>query len=165
MDSPPNILLRKDLRSPLPPCAVPDGVRIVQFRDAQAREAHALLAAAYSKGGGNVGIFEEWWPNLINDSEYDQASFFVALDAQERMVGLIQCWSVPYVKDLVVAASWRRRGLGEALLRHAFAFFHARGEPHIDLKVELNNPSGAERLYRRLGMSIPHPAAAKDAPR
>lgn len=158
MDSPPNIRLRKDLRRPLPPYAVPDGIRIVQFKDAQAREAHALLAAAYSKGGGTVGIFEEWWPNLINDSEYDQASFFVALDAQERMVGLAQCWSVPYVKDLVVAADWRRRGLGEALLRHAFAFFQLRGEPYIDLKVDLDNPSSAERLYRRLGMEAAFPS-------
>ena len=44
--------------------------------------------------------------------------------------------------------------MGEALLFHAFATFRKRGAPAVDLKVLADNPSGAVRLYERVGMTI-----------
>lgn len=57
-----------------------------------------------------------------------------------------------FIKDLVVHPSARRLGLGEALLRQAFLAFAARGADAVDLKVEIDNPTGARRLYERAGM-------------
>jgi ribosomal-protein-alanine N-acetyltransferase len=54
------------------------------------------------------------------------------------------------VKDLVVRESWRGRGLGEALMRHALEAFMARGMPAVELKVHAENER-AVRLYERLG--------------
>ena len=85
--------------------------------------------------------------------EYDPALLFLAVDDGRHVIGLAQCWTGAYLKDLAVAKSWRRRGLGEALVLHAFGVFRAMGAPHLDLKVEDGNPSGADRLYRRLGMT------------
>jgi ribosomal protein S18 acetylase RimI-like enzyme len=42
-----------------------------------------------------------------------------------------------------------RRGLGLALLRHAFGEFRQLGECRAGLGVDADNPSGATRLYER----------------
>jgi len=147
------IRLRKDLRPPLPPFAIPAGIALESFDAGRhARAAHLLLASGYAPGDGAVAAFDDWLASLLADSEFDARAFIVARDDSGALVGLIHCWIVPFVKDLVVAPAWRRRGLGEALLRQAFLFFRDRGEAHLDLKVVRNNASGAERLYRRLGM-------------
>ena len=59
---------------------------------------------------------------------------------------------VPFIKDLVVHPLARRRGVAEALLMTAFWEFQRRGEKQVDLKVQTDNPTGAVRLYKKLGM-------------
>ena len=44
------------------------------------------------------------------------------------------------------------RNPATALLRRVFWEFQRRGLKHVDLKVELDNPTGAVRLYKELGM-------------
>jgi ribosomal protein S18 acetylase RimI-like enzyme len=44
------------------------------------------------------------------------------------------------------------RGLGEALLRQSFREFWRRGEHRVALRVDAEHPTGAPRLYERLGM-------------
>jgi ribosomal protein S18 acetylase RimI-like enzyme len=46
----------------------------------------------------------------------------------------------------------RRRGIAAALLRRVFWEFRRRGVKHVDLKVQVDNPTGAVRLYKELGM-------------
>ena len=89
---------------------------------------------------------------MRNDLEYDATVLFLALDEKDRVIGLAHCWTSAFLKDLAVSALWRRIGIGEALMLHALTVFQARGAVHLDLKVEDDNPSGAERLYRRIGM-------------
>lgn len=57
-----------------------------------------------------------------------------------------------WVNTLAVRKPWRERGLGFALLRHAFADFGARGATRVGLGVDAENPTGAVRLYERAGM-------------
>jgi ribosomal protein S18 acetylase RimI-like enzyme len=59
-----------------------------------------------------------------------------------------------FVGALAVRKPWRGRGIGMALLRHAFAEFHRRDAPRVSLGVDAYNPSGATRLYERAGMSV-----------
>jgi len=54
---------------------------------------------------------------------------------------------------VVVHESWRRRGLGEALLLCAFNALATRGATAVELKVEATNQS-AVCLYERLGMQV-----------
>jgi ribosomal protein S18 acetylase RimI-like enzyme len=53
---------------------------------------------------------------------------------------------------LVVHPLARRRGIATALLRRVFWEFRRRGAKNVDLKVQLENPTGAVRLYKELGM-------------
>jgi ribosomal protein S18 acetylase RimI-like enzyme len=130
----------------------PEGVRLLGFTPGQAAEVHAVLTLAYSQGGGSVPPYSEWWPALATDAEFDPTLLFVARDIACRVVGVAQCWASAFIKDLAVHPEWRRRGLGRALLLHAFGVFKSRGATTVSLKVEADNPSGAMRLYQSVGM-------------
>jgi mycothiol synthase len=57
-----------------------------------------------------------------------------------------------YVAELGVRPDRRGHGLGLALLRHAFVEFHRRGQKRVSLHVDVDNLTGALRLYTRAGM-------------
>lgn len=153
MENRPYILLRKHLQESMAEPVWPPGVRPALFdADLHVKQAHDLLAEAYRSGSGHVGLLDDWWSSLREDPEYDPSVFFLALDGNDCIIGLAQCWTSAFLKDLAVAETWRRQGVGEALLLQAFTAFQARGAACLDLKVEDANPSGAERLYRRMGM-------------
>jgi mycothiol synthase len=59
-----------------------------------------------------------------------------------------------FVAMLGVRPAWRRLGLGQALLLHAFGAFHAGGKRKVFLGVDSENPTGATRLYERVGMHV-----------
>ena len=130
----------------------PDGVQTRRFTLDDADALHGLLEHGYRRGGGTVTAFETWLPQMTTDEEFDAELWFVA-ESRGRLVGAVLCWTSAFVKDIVVDESWRRRGLGEALLRHAFQTFAARGADAVELKVEATNTS-AVRLYERLGMRV-----------
>jgi ribosomal protein S18 acetylase RimI-like enzyme len=58
------------------------------------------------------------------------------------------------VNELGVRNPWRRRGLGLALLRHAFAELGRLGADRVGLGVDAENVTGALRLYERAGMHV-----------
>jgi ribosomal protein S18 acetylase RimI-like enzyme len=139
---------RAGLRHP----AWPEGIRVRSFTLNDARSLHALLVHGYRHGGGSVAAFDTWLAQMTTDEQFDRALWFLA-DAQGALVGAALCWTSAFVKDLVVHESWRRRGLGEALLRHVFETFATLGAEAVELKVEAAN-TGAVDLYRRLGMRV-----------
>jgi ribosomal protein S18 acetylase RimI-like enzyme len=63
-----------------------------------------------------------------------------------------------------VRKPWRRRGLGLALLQHAFTEFWRRGERTVALGVDAENPTGATRLYERAGMHVLFDAVVYEKP-
>src|SRR5690606_17522478 len=120
-----------------------------------AEELHALLAAAYAKGEGDVPDFENWWNAVATDPEYDAELMLVAQASNGALVGLAHCWNSAFLKDFVVMPGWRRQGIGEALLRRAFEACRNRYHTSLDLKVKPGNVA-AIRLYRRIRF---HPIA------
>lgn len=146
-----HIRLTRDLNMALPALVWPAGAHPVPLATSKPIQLHALLVAAYRNGFGSVPLFDDWWTNLVEDSEFDPKLVFIAADASANPIGLAQCWTSGFIKDLVVAESWRGRRLGKALLLAAFHAFAARGLTHVDLKVETNN-ARARRLYQSLGM-------------
>ena len=114
---------------------------------------HALLVESYEVVGNTVPSKDVWWQTLSGDEEYDASLIFPVTDNQGQVIAFAQCWSSAFIKDIVVHPAWRKQGIGEALLLHCFNIFKTRGAEKAELKVEKNNPFGAERLYRRLGMT------------
>jgi ribosomal protein S18 acetylase RimI-like enzyme len=143
--------LRRDLADAIADPAWPAGFSTRAFTAEDAPAVHRLMALGYARGGG-VGAFDQWWPGVRDDYEFAAELCFLAIDASGDIVGVAQCWTSAFVKDLVVHPDVRRRGIADALLLTAFQAFRRRGARHVDLKVQSDNPSGAVRLYRRLGM-------------
>ena len=59
-----------------------------------------------------------------------------------------------FIANLGVRPAWRRRGLGLALLHESFHRFRETGETTIALGVDVENPTGATRLYEQAGMRV-----------
>jgi mycothiol synthase len=75
----------------------------------------------------------------------------------DEIAATVECarrFEMGWVGMLGVRPGWRRRGLGELLLRTAFAQFARRGETRVGLGVDAQNETGATRLYERAGMSV-----------
>jgi len=133
----------------------PSGVVLRAFTPAHhAVKARALLNESYASGGGDVQAFEDWWPALQADAEYDQELCFIVEDERTNLlVAFAQCWTSAFVKDIAVAPSYRNQGVARGLLKAIADCFAARGYEHLDLKVKAYNAPAIE-LYRSLGFMM-----------
>lgn len=145
------IRLRKHLSAADVPTAWPAGIHRQPISAVDPADLYALLVASYADGAGTMPPSDTWWPSIAADAEYDPQLVFVAADTAGATVGLALCWTSGFVKDLAVDSSMRGRGIGQALMRTAFAAFRQRGLPYVDLKAVSGNVT-AIRLYRHLGM-------------
>lgn len=146
------LLLRRDLAGVLPPVVWPDGIRLSLYRPQLANAVHEVMEQGYQHGGGRVPALEVWRERFESDAEYDPALCFIASDAQ-GIVGVAQCWTSAYIKNLVVHPRAQGQGLGRALLLHAFSVFQQRREGFVDLKV-LEDNQRARCLYESAGMRM-----------
>jgi len=102
------------------------------------------------------GNFNNWKLRKIEREEFDPMLWHVAWD-DDQIAGYAQTRyrnGVGWIGNLGVRRPWRKRGLGEALLLHAFSEFYKRGMHTIGLGVDASNPTGATRLYQKVGMQI-----------
>ena len=144
------LLLRKDLRQPLPPAHWPQGFTLVTLTEELLQPVHALISLSHTDGTGSMQTLQDWQYGLQHDPEYDPALCFVIL-LEGQAVAVAQAWTSAYLKDLVVHPRQQGRGLGGTLLRHVFAVFRQRNEAWVDLKVMEHNQR-ALRLYHKHGM-------------
>jgi mycothiol synthase len=143
--------------APPPPDPV-EGVTIATFRPQDAQTFHAAMNEGFAEDWGFMPqSFEEWKSRRLEAPETDTSLWFIAWEDGEA-AGVIRCeagkFGGGFVGALTVRKPWRGRGVGMALLRHAFAEFHRRGAPQVSLGVDAYNPSGATRLYERAGMRV-----------
>jgi mycothiol synthase len=98
------------------------------------------------------------WRHLSFSVGFDPGLWFLVRDGGE-VAALCLCREqasdepeAGWVATLGVRRPWRRRGLGTALLLHAFHELRARGCPRAALGVDAENTTGAVGLYERAGM-------------
>lgn len=146
------LLLRRSLADAPPDPVWPTGVTVTPLAASEAGQVHALLQRSYANGFGKVqDNLLNWWEGLLTDSEFDRNLAFVARHADD-VIGFCLCWTSSFVKDLVVDAGWRNRGIGSALLSAAMAALRTRHADEISLKVDIYNAT-AQRLYRSFGFA------------
>jgi len=146
------LLLRKDLRKPLPAAQWPEGFSLVTLSEALMQPVHALLCLGYADGRGSVKPLHSWQNDLLHDAEYDPQLCSVILH-EGQVIAVAQAWTSAYLKDLVVHPHHQGQGLGSALLSHVFEVFRQRHEACVDLKVMEHNHR-ARRLYEQHGMAL-----------
>lgn len=104
--------------------------------------------------------FKRWLHHATGRDDFDPTLWILAMDGDE-IAGLLRCRpqddsdpEMGWVSVLGVRRPWRGRGLGLALLLHAFVEFHHRGKQRVGLGVDAENLTGATRLYEKAGMRI-----------
>jgi mycothiol synthase len=149
-----SIDLRGDESSP----PSPSGLELRQFRLEDARAFHAAKEEAFADHwNSRRESFDEYSRRAIEAGDFDPTLWWVVVDGDE-IAGVIRCsakrFGSGWVHTVGVRPAWRRRGLGELLLRTAFAEFARRGEERVALGVDAENATGATQLYDRVGMHV-----------
>jgi mycothiol synthase len=140
----------------LPHPTWPGDVAVRSYTDADAARVHALLDEEYAAWDQSYvpRSHAGWLSFMTAHDDFDPAMWFLA-ERDDTLVACALHWKESegrgWVKDIVVRASERGRGLGKALLQHAFRAYAARGADRVGLKVDSTNPTGAPQLYKRLG--------------
>jgi mycothiol synthase len=142
--------------------ALPAGVairRAVAHQDEPA--IHAAEVEAFADHFGYIPrSYEEWLRFATKIFPYDPSLWFLAVEGGE-VAGMAICLieapgrpDVGWVATLGVRPAWRGKGVGLALLKHAFAELHRRGLRKVGLGVDSQSLTGATRLYERAGMHV-----------
>lgn len=133
-------------------------VEIESLRPEEAEAFHDTLDAAFQDHWEHhAQPFDEWWARHSANPNLDLSLWFlirgdgelaaVARNEANRNGG-------GYVGALGVRRAYRGRGYAKALLQRTFAEFWDRGSPRVTLGVDAENPTGATRLYERVGMQV-----------
>jgi ribosomal protein S18 acetylase RimI-like enzyme len=147
--------------SPTPP-EPPAGVTVRPVRaddEAEMRRFHAVIEEAFQDSDHRATDYETWRGRVDAESAVSWDEWFVG-EVDGEIVGVLQSSDSDaednegWVKYLAVLRPYRKRGVGEALLRRAFAAYAAKGRSRAGLGVDLANPTQAARLYRAVGMHL-----------
>ena len=139
----------------------PEGVEVRRWRDGDDPVFHSALQDAFSEHFGfEPRPYDEWLHAVNAQADTNRSLWFLALAGGEVAGVLVCSWhssgdrTYGWVNELGVRNPWRRRGLGLALLRHAFAELGRLGANRVGLGVDAENVTGAVRLYERAGMHV-----------
>lgn len=146
-----------DATGSIPEPRWPNGIVLRTFMRGQ--DDHAVYSAveeAFADHWGHVPQPYDEWLQLMDRPDFDPSLWFMAMDG-DQIAGAAQCrvrLDNGWVGRLSVRRSYRQRGLGTALLLHAFREFQRRGYHSVALGVDSQNLTGATRLYEQVGMRV-----------
>jgi mycothiol synthase len=142
---------------PEPPAGVT--VRPVDATDeAELRRFHATIEEAFHDTDHLATDYDAWLHGVTAESSVSYDEWFVG-EVDGEWAGVLQSSDSTaedgegWVRNLAVLRPYRRRGVGEALLRRAFAAYAGKGRSKAGLGVDMANPTRAARLYRAVGMT------------
>jgi mycothiol synthase len=141
--------------SPAPESA-PPGIELATLR--RGRDERVFFESMMDSFAGGwrfePGPYEEWAVRMTLP-DFDPGLWWLAWDGP-RVAGALEGRPVDellgWIKNLGVRPGYRRRGIGTALLRRAFAEFKRRGRERVELGVDSANETRATALYERVGM-------------
>lgn len=146
--------------------ALPEGIEIRLVREGEEAGVHAAQMEAFADTWAFQETSYETWRGWNVEREGSRLDlWWVAVDGDE-IAGL--CLNRggdtgepghAYVHILGVRPRWRRRGVGLALLAHAFGELHRHGYRRVTLDVDGDSTTGAVQLYERAGMHVERQAA------
>jgi N-acetylglutamate synthase-like GNAT family acetyltransferase len=130
------------------------------FRVRDARRGDGDGIAALLKDLGYPGAAEFSTVNWV--VSHPEIEIFVATDGRDRPVGLLSMSHRPQLRmngrlatvdELVVAESWRRRGVGRALLKHAVEKAKTLTCKRIELVTHRGRGDYVRQFYAACGFS------------
>ena len=136
----------------------PDGLTPRPFDREHAKAFQAASENAFAEEWGHQPEpFDHWRRRRLDDQAATADLWLGVWDGDDVAATLIcdaRRYEMGWIASVGVRIPWRRRGLGLALIHHAFNEFWRRGERKVGLGVDAENPTGATRLYERAGMDV-----------
>ncbi len=145
----------------------PSGIQLRRWRaDVDDEEVGWLLNEAFRDSWGPSEIVMDEWLHHVRGGWMDLEHSVLAWDMEDnRMVGACvnQCTRRTfqrrgrqelYVDDLAVRREYRQRGVATALLTWTLNRADHLGMQSVGLDTDAENPTGAVRLYTRLGFEV-----------
>lgn len=150
--------MRIDQTEAPPPPEWPAGITVRTYQPGQDdRAVYEVVEEAFQDHWEyHPTPFEEWMERTERPS-FDPTLWFLALDG-DQIAGATLCTNEPqrgWINKVAVRRPWRKRGLALALVRHALGEFWARGVHRVELGVDAQSLTNAQKVYERAGM---HPA-------
>jgi mycothiol synthase len=155
------IRMRIDMHEPPPEPAWPEGITVAGFeRGRDERLFHLALDEGFQDHWRWTPIaFDDWMLRMIeHDDGFDGSLWFRAMEGDDVAGAIVtrprtaEDPDAAWVEDLAVRRPWRRRGVAQALLLHELGELYRRGIHTAMLAVDSESPTGATRLYERVGM-------------
>lgn len=139
----------------------PEGISVRTFRSGQDdRRVYEVQEETFADQFDHEPLTYEEWRHWSFSAPFDAELWFLAEDGDD-LAGILLARperagdeTLGWVSVLGVRRPWRRRGLGRALLLHAFHELRRRGKPRAGLGVDGSNPTGAVQLYEQAGMRV-----------
>jgi mycothiol synthase len=148
----------------------PDGITVRNVTADDHRSVHEAVIEVWRDTNDHYDeTFEDWAHWNVESPSYDPSLWFLAHTGDE-LAAFSVCRqndvddSAGYVGLLGVRRSWRKQGLGHALLLQSFQAFRQRGWTRGTLGVDASSPTGATRLYERAGMHVYRTTVFLDRP-
>jgi ribosomal protein S18 acetylase RimI-like enzyme len=146
-----------ELDAPPDPAVLPEGISVRWGTDAAVDLPilHRLITETFAGHWGfTPRTYDEFSRMVLEREDCDPTMWLIATEDDEPVAALMGqlAGDKGWVGDLGVREAWRKRGLGEALLRIAFAMYYDRGYKQVGLAVDTGNETGAVKLYERVGM-------------
>jgi ribosomal protein S18 acetylase RimI-like enzyme len=150
-------VLQQRLDEAPPDVELPPGVKIRDYRAADAESAYRVIEDAFNEWPDRQPReFAAWSAQVIGHPAFAPELSRLALEG-DRLVGVVLCMDYDgaeegWVDQIATVATHRHRGIGRALLQSVFAAYHAQGRRLVGLST--NSQSGALTLYERIGMRV-----------
>ncbi|MFC6239350.1 GNAT family N-acetyltransferase [Longivirga aurantiaca] len=140
---------------------LPDGAVLVNARtDVERRRLYAVQQESFADHWNHTArSYEEYLERLDDNSSDDPDGWWLLeVDGVPAAVCLLDESRADlgdgYVRTLGVGRDFRGRGLAQLLLIRAFLHYRDRGRSGVQLGVDSTSPTGADKLYRRVGMTV-----------
>ena len=149
-----------DLGEPTPEPVWPDGVEARAFAPGDEEVFYIIHQECFTDTWEPIEeTYDEWAHQFLVPEVLAPALWTLAV-AGEEPAGFAMCHphamdsGLGWVHVLGVRGPFRGRGLGRALLLHAFTQFRREGMTRAGLGVDSESPTGANKLYESVGMHV-----------
>lgn len=150
----------RDLARPIPDPSLPAPLQARSWPDAVSADGLAVHNASFADHWGSQPTTVQAWQTLENEFFLPEASW-VVYDGEEPVAYLKSSKyphdfpdrgrSEAWIEGIGTVRSHRGRGIASALLTMAMLAFRSDGIDFACLGVDAESPTGADRLYERLG--------------
>lgn len=142
------------------PAPLPAGTQVRPYQPGEERVVFEVVENAFNEWPGrDPSTYEDWAAGTLQRPGFEPWQLLVAAESDgtgaERVVGachVVVADGDGWVSYLAVRADRRGRGLGRALLGHAFAVARERGATRCELSTD--SRTGALSLYEHVGMRV-----------